>query len=240
MNVAVSWKKIWTRSPKVLWDHCIELEALIHSHLINMIYATNGQVLKTIMTGTTADISHISEFGWYDWVMFQDNTPTFPEDNIVLGRYLGPAIDMGGMMTAKILKGNGQFIYRSTLRHLTKEETESSAHTDRRQRFDKSIADTLSPGTVDADFDPKDLTLEFRPYDEDFNFGIKSGDDMPPEEVMPEIGDNYLNAEISLPKRGTFARGRVVQQKQDADSNPTGRASSNLVLDTWTYEVGRW
>jgi hypothetical protein len=111
----VSWKMIRTRSPKVLWDHCIELEALIRSHSVNTIYAMNGQVPETIMTGTTADISHISEFGWYDWVMFQDNTPTFPEDNIVLGRYLGPATDMGGMMTAKILKENGQFVYRSTL-----------------------------------------------------------------------------------------------------------------------------
>ena len=104
-------QKIWTRSPKVLWDHCIELEALIRSHLVTMIYVTNGQVPEMIMTGTTADISHISEFGWYDWVMFWDNTPTFPEDSIVLGRYLGPATDVGGMMTAKILKENGQFVY---------------------------------------------------------------------------------------------------------------------------------
>jgi hypothetical protein len=90
----VSRKMIWTRSPKVLWDHCIELEALIHSHSVNTIYTTNGQVPETIMTGTTADISHISEFGWYDWVMFRDNTLAFPEDNIVLRRYLGPATDV--------------------------------------------------------------------------------------------------------------------------------------------------
>jgi hypothetical protein len=81
----VSRKMIRTRSPKVLWDHCIELEALICSHSVNTIYTMNGQVPETIMTGTTADISHISEFGWYDWVMFWDNTLAFPEDNIVLG-----------------------------------------------------------------------------------------------------------------------------------------------------------
>ena len=106
---------IQTRLPKVLWDHCIELEALIQSHSVNTIYATNGQVPEMIMTGTTADISHISEFGWYGWVMFRDNTLTFPKDNIVLGQYLGQAIDVGGMMTAKILKENGQLVYRSTL-----------------------------------------------------------------------------------------------------------------------------
>jgi hypothetical protein len=31
---------------------------------------TAGQVPETIMTGNTADISHIAEFGWYNWVMF--------------------------------------------------------------------------------------------------------------------------------------------------------------------------
>jgi hypothetical protein len=228
---------IWTRSPKALCDHCIELEALIRLISVNMIYATNGQVPETIMTGTTADISHISEFGWYDWVMFRDNTPTFPEDNIVLGQYLGPATDVGGMMTAKILKENGQFIYHSTLQHLTKEETDGPAHKDMRRRFDKSIEDILGPGTADTDFDPEDLTPKYRPYDEDFDFGIKGKDDTPPEEVTPETGDSYLNAEISLSKGGTLARGQVVQQKRDADGIPTGKASSNPVLDTRTYEV---
>jgi hypothetical protein len=55
------------------------------------------------MSGSTADISHISEFGWYDWVMFQDNTPTFPDDKLVLGRYLGPATDVGSALTVKIV-----------------------------------------------------------------------------------------------------------------------------------------
>jgi hypothetical protein len=110
----VSWKMIRTGLPKVLWDHCIELETLIWSNSINGIYMMNGQVPKTIMKGTTADISHISEFGWYDWVMFRDNTPTFPEDKMILGRYLGPATDVGPIMTSKILKPNGQIVYRLT------------------------------------------------------------------------------------------------------------------------------
>jgi hypothetical protein len=57
-------KLIKTGSPKTLWDHCLELEALVHSDTSNDIYMTNGQVPETIMKGTTADISHIAEFGW--------------------------------------------------------------------------------------------------------------------------------------------------------------------------------
>jgi hypothetical protein len=46
---------------------------------------TNGKVPETIMTGSTANISHICEFGWYDWVMFWNNLPTFPDNKLILG-----------------------------------------------------------------------------------------------------------------------------------------------------------
>ncbi len=81
----VSRKMIKTSSPRVPWDHCIELEALIRSLTSNSVYTTNGEVPETIMTGSTANISHICEFGWYDWVMFQDNVPTFPDVKLILG-----------------------------------------------------------------------------------------------------------------------------------------------------------
>ncbi len=77
------------------------------------------------MTGNTADISHIAEFGWYDWVMFRDNKPSYPDDKLILGRYLGPAIDTGSALMAKILKSNGMLVCRSTLRHLMDEELSS-------------------------------------------------------------------------------------------------------------------
>ncbi len=55
---------------------------------------------ETIMTENTANISHIAEFGWYDWVMFCDNKLSFPNDKLILGHYLGPAIDTGLALTA--------------------------------------------------------------------------------------------------------------------------------------------
>jgi hypothetical protein len=106
LKQGVSRKMIKTGSPRVLWDHCIELEALIRSSTSNTVYMTNGKVPETIMTGTTANISHICEFGWYDWVMFRDNVPMFPDVKLTLGQYLGPATDVGSALTAKILKSN--------------------------------------------------------------------------------------------------------------------------------------
>jgi hypothetical protein len=99
-----SRKMIKTRSPKCFWDHCLELEAYVRSCTSNDIYMTAGQVPETFMTGNTANISHIAEFGWYDWVIVRDNEPSFLDDKLILGRYLGPAIDTGLALTAKILK----------------------------------------------------------------------------------------------------------------------------------------
>jgi hypothetical protein len=73
-------------------------------------------------------MSHIVEFGWYDWVMFCDNKPSYLDNKLILGCYLGPAIDTGLALTAKILKLSGVFVCRSTLQHLTDEEFNSSVH----------------------------------------------------------------------------------------------------------------
>ena len=50
---------IKTGSPKRLWDHCIELQALIRSHTSHSNYELNDEVTETHMTGQTADISNI-------------------------------------------------------------------------------------------------------------------------------------------------------------------------------------
>ena len=102
-------------SPKPLWDHSFELKARVHSCTSNDIYMTAGQVLETLMTGDTADISHIAEFAWFNfnWVMFWDEVPGYPNNKMTLGRYLGPATDTGSALRSKISKAIGQFVCRT-------------------------------------------------------------------------------------------------------------------------------
>ena len=54
--------------------------------------------------------------------MFGDETTLFSDDVQKLGHYLGPSIDVGPAMTAKILRKNGQVLYRSTYQSLTTDE----------------------------------------------------------------------------------------------------------------------
>ena len=119
---------------------------------------TTGQVPETIMTGNTADISHITEFAWFDLVIFQDKVPGYPNNKMTLGCYLGSATDTGSALTSKILKANGQFVCRMTVRHLDDDELQSSAHQKERQDFDKSIVTHLGPAATADDFEAKDLT----------------------------------------------------------------------------------
>ena len=51
-------------SPKRLWDHYIELEALVRSHTAHSVYVLDGEVSETRMTGQTAKISNICEYEW--------------------------------------------------------------------------------------------------------------------------------------------------------------------------------
>ena len=57
-------------SPKALWDHYIELEALIRSHNALDIHGLQGQVSETVMSGQTGDISSLCEFEWFEWLIF--------------------------------------------------------------------------------------------------------------------------------------------------------------------------
>ena len=61
-----------TQSPKVLWDYCLELRAMIRSHTASNVFSLQGEVPETMVSGETTDISQFCEFGWYEWVKFRD------------------------------------------------------------------------------------------------------------------------------------------------------------------------
>ena len=89
-------------SPKSRWDHCIELEALICSLTDLDIYGVEVQVPEKVMSGQTGDISSLCEFEWFEWVMFFHPKETYPDNKMFIGRWLGPAINVGTAMTYKI------------------------------------------------------------------------------------------------------------------------------------------
>ena len=88
-------KMMRSLSPAKLWDHCIELEALIRSHTALDIYELQGQVPETLLSGQTTDISPFKEHEWYDFVKWLYHGSSFSELKEVHGRWLGPSMDIG-------------------------------------------------------------------------------------------------------------------------------------------------
>ncbi len=145
---------------------------------------------------------------------------------------MGPAADVGSALTTEIYKSNGQTVCRSTLRHLNDEEIPCPIHQEMRRVLNKTITHHLGPNATEHDFLAEDLTPDYDFYDYDYDLDPDHAD----LEVTPEMGDNYLNAEISVPQGGTLAKGRITSWKRkDKDGNPIGLANANPILDTCEY-----
>jgi hypothetical protein len=75
------------------------------------------------------------------------------------------------------------------------------------------------------------LTPDYDFYDDNHDLDSDYGN----LEVTPEIGDNYLSADISVPRGGTLVKGRITSRKRDKDGNPLGLANANPILNMHEY-----
>ena len=98
-------KAMKARSPKKLWDHALKLESYICSNTAIMHPELNGKVPETIMSGQMADISPFAALRWYNWIKYYNSVSSHPEHKEILGRWLGPAVDIGPAMTSKTPEG---------------------------------------------------------------------------------------------------------------------------------------
>ena len=86
-----------------LWDYCAERRARIINSTYTDHARLNGMVPHTKMTGQPCDISEIAEFEWYEWVYYRDEPMSFPYPIEHLGRFLGPAENVGSAMSQWII-----------------------------------------------------------------------------------------------------------------------------------------
>jgi hypothetical protein len=161
-----------TKSPRRLWDDCIELASLVLSSTAHESYKLQGQVPETIIMGQTADISHLCEFPWYAWVLFHESVTQFPEDKIILGKYLGPTDPgIGSVMSAKILKSNGEVVRRNTFRLLSPEEFDTDENKTLRHSYEESIIKRLGEPITSSNL-PHELSIsavtpQYERYEDD-------------------------------------------------------------------------
>ena len=227
------------RAPKHLRDDYSGLEAYIMSNTAHEIYKLDREVTKTVMLAATSDIIQLSELEWFKWVMFWDETIPFPDNELKLGHYLGPKIDVCPAITAKILTENGQVLHTSTYRPLTPDDLLQKDGTEAWEQFMARVYDRLWSQVLPRDLE--DIGLEilqhYDPYEDEtknYHTFLERAEELEP---MPEVGNHQIGANIMLPIGDEMARGHTVKQKHNASGNIMGRAHSNLLINTRLYQV---
>ena len=197
--------------PAKLWNHCLKLEAYIRSHTPLDKYELQGQVPETIMLGQTIDISLFVELPFYVWVKFWDNLARYPEPKEQLSCWLGPAINIGPAMMAKIQKSNRQVLYMSMYHGHTDDEHRDNAEVQKWKLFDSLIKSKLGSALSFhdlQDMDPDIITPHYELYEDNFEThqNVPNIDD----DVNLETGDTYVGAEVSLPHGDSQQTGKVI------------------------------
>jgi hypothetical protein len=203
------------RVPEELWDFGLEYTADLCNFIARpeLDYRTPYEVL----TGDTPDISDYLNFEFYQWVKVYDPT-AFPSSRKYLGRWLGPAHQIGQALCYFILKENGQVIARTTVRSLTDTEITDEKEIQARANFDKSINDNI--GAFDDDM------IHAIPNDEPEEPSTQpSVTSRPTTEDSPDImhgPDPLLQAEVILPRGDHAAIAKVKHRKRNSDGNLIG------------------
>ena len=161
---------------------------------------------------------------------------------MVLGRDLGPAIDIVPATTRKVLKANGKVVHRSTVRGLTPDEMADETMTKEREKFnestEKSLGDSFKYEDFSSDPELEDLgTPSFEPYEDDDGPPAPAPTPEDDDEADPDSNDQYVGAEVVLPIGDTMMNAKVRGRKHQSNGALLDRAHSNPILDTRTYEV---
>ena len=92
------------------------------------------------VTGDTVDISEYLDFGFYDWCWYHENAGLGPTK---LGKWLGVAHRVGGLMSYWVLTVNSTVIARTTVQRVTSLEMQQGHMKERTLAFDEAIRDKI-------------------------------------------------------------------------------------------------
>ena len=242
-----TWKDMHaTGSPIVLWDYCMERRALIFQVTAKKLFQLNGTNPHTATFGTEADISHICNFGWYEWVYYRTQSAQFPFQKECLGRCLGPTKNEGNIMAQWILKENGKVVPRRTLRRLTPAELAPSneVEIDKRSNFTTLICAALGD-SISLPQAPlpelRENLWDLEPYSDNSEVPL----DIPEADFVDATGkpllqqsftDTLINTEVLLTAGDSAAIAKVMRRCVDDEGKVMGNYDLNPLLNMMMYE----
>ena len=220
-----------SNAPAIFWCYALERRAEINNSIARDNIHCQGQTPETIMTGQPTDISHISEFKFYEWVKYKRENVQYPFSSWQLGRCLGPARNQGSGMCQHVMTDKGNVMPIQTLRRLLPTENNSPFESEKRIEFDKYIHKRFGDPFKSPD-EPVDIPDEY-----DWEYYCEEKSSIPETDEYADYAA-YINAEVLLPQNGEHMRAaRVIGFAKDDKGREKGTYNPEPVLDTRIYEV---
>ena len=245
-----------SNTPIRLWDYCWEYVSNVTSLTASGHFLLEGVTPYEKVHGYSPNISELCMFKWYDWIWFHE--PTDPM-KMQLGRWLGPAYDIGQGMAHYVLASTGKVRTRSTVSALSDDDLISEAVKERQSAFTSSIESTIGNyctstlnNVQDYDetdpyksiFDDLDEELDsedIEPYEVDEDGSPVTvpdaeeylSDDPPSKETQ----DEHIGMRVQLPHQGEYKEGTIISREKHPDGSLIGTSNTNPILDTRQYVV---
>jgi len=231
-----------TRAPRRTWCYALMWVSAIRRLTASDIPGLDGRTPTEAVLGPTPDISAYAMFDYFQTVKYYTPTAHFPFQKVVLGKFLGVCEVSIDELTFYVLTDSGRVVQRKSVWALTDDEEKIMVIeiNNLEVLIAQKIGDSLEEDEVDESARATLPTIPEQLFD--------TGDDVPepmesdasrPEEddYSPEAFDEYLTAEVLLPRGGETARAVVMKRLVDPDGKPVGSRHSNPMLDTRQYEV---
>jgi hypothetical protein len=226
-----------SNSPKRLWCFLGEHVTNVRRVTASAIPSLRGRTPHESVLGWTPDISNFIQHDWWQWVYYLDQN-----HEQKLGKWLTVAMNHGGGDAYWILPESCHPIVVSTVWNLPDEDMLDPEKKTQREDFTQAVEKRLG-NSIKAD-ETEEFQAMFPDYGDLFEEADGSPEPFEPEAEMPETDeyteeayDQYLTAEVLLPRNGEEFMGTVRRRSKDEDGKPIGKRASNPILDTRQYEV---
>jgi hypothetical protein len=214
-----------------MWCFAIEWAAKVRSLTAHNSIVLRSQTPEERVSGQTPDISEYAHYAWYEWIWYC-NEASFPDQDLCLGKWIGVASKVGQAMMYWVLTPKGTIIARSSVARLSDLERRDPMVIKDQENFMKSLSDlkNYEPVIQDSIFIPSEVTNDDDLIEDDYQTPEA-------DEYTPDSYDEYLLAQVVLPKGDAMLRGEVVLRHKDANGRPIGKRNIKTILDTREYEV---
>jgi transposase len=152
-----------SKAPSRTWCFDLEWATEIRRHIVHDIAALTEQMPFEHYTGHTPNIAALCTYSFYDYCWFWDSEEGFPNQQRVLGHWLGISHDIGGPLTYYVFPKSCWPTARSSITTVTLEELLEPANKALAEELDKAIKVKISKFRTDKEVAEDDGDLE--PFD---------------------------------------------------------------------------